>query len=297
MVYEPMLDEIEQNSNGKIAFNIYPGGSLVPRSEQYDAVRNGTADMSTTYFADVASLFPLYEVFTLPAAYELTNDGEYLIQTLGNRIFTIPDATEVLCFFQQQPYYLYTSSKQVKTLDDMTGLKIVANTQLQQAVLTALGAVPIAMGQSEVYEATVKGIIDGILATPAMIDTYSLTEVYKYVLELTLGYNTGMINMNINTWTSLPDDLKTVVKEAVLKTGYSFVQQFNEDKAKVDGALIASGGTVNTLTDEEQVLWVNVFKPVIDKWVADKSARGLPVTDLLNVIRVECRNLDIPFPY
>ena len=148
----------------------------------------------------------------------------------------------------------------------MKGLKIVANTQLQQAVLTALGAVPIAMGQSEVYEATVKGIIDGILATPAMIDTYSLTEVYKYILELPLGYNTGMINMNMN-------------------------------KAKVDGALIASGGTVNTLTDEEQVLWVNVFKPVIDKWVADKSARGLPVTDLLNVIRVECRNLDIPFPY
>ena len=179
----------------------------------------------------------------------------------------------------------------------MKGLKIVANTQLQQAVLTALGAVPIAMGQSEVYEATVKGIIDGILATPAMIDTYSLTEVYKYVLELPLGYNTGMINMNMNTWTSLPDDLKTVVKEAVLKTGYSFVQQFNEDKAKVDGVLIASGGTVNTLTDEEQVRWVNVFKPVIDKWVADKAARGLPVTDLLNVIRVECRNLDIPFPY
>jgi TRAP-type C4-dicarboxylate transport system substrate-binding protein len=113
MVYKPMLDEIEQKSSGKIKFTIYASGSLVNNSDQYDAIRGAVVDLGVNYFTYIASRFPLYEAFTFPAVYNMTNAAEDLIQALGNRIiYAAPSETKVLSFFQQQPYYLYTTSKQ-----------------------------------------------------------------------------------------------------------------------------------------------------------------------------------------
>ncbi len=298
VVYEPMLDEIQQNSEGRITFNIFTYGSIGPRSYQYDAVRTGVVDMGVTYFGDIADKFPLYAAFTFPAEYEVTNLGEDLIQGLGNRIvYTAPDETKVLCFFWHQPFYLYTSNKQVKSLENIKGLKIVANFPLQASVVTALGAVPISLSQADILLAGERGLIDGILATPGMMDTYGLTGVFKYALGFPLGYNVGMINLNANTWMTLSEDIKTVMEQAAIKARYNFVQQYNNDNTRVNGILTSSGGAVYNLTAYEQVRWLNAIKPVFSDWVADMESKGLPATDLLDDIRVECQKLGIAFPY
>jgi TRAP-type C4-dicarboxylate transport system substrate-binding protein len=110
-VYKPMIDEIEQKSGGRIKFTVYPGGSLVPKSQQYDSIMAGIVDVGITYFSDVATRFPLYETLTFPVAYEVTNAGEGLVQTLNNRILsTSPNDTRVFCLFQQQPSLYFSKT-------------------------------------------------------------------------------------------------------------------------------------------------------------------------------------------
>jgi TRAP-type C4-dicarboxylate transport system substrate-binding protein len=76
--------------------------------------------------------------------------------------------------------------------------------------------VPISVSQAEIFGAAERGVIDGTIATLGMMDNYGLTGVCKYALGLPLGLNVGMINLNENTWITLPEDVKTVVEQAAL---------------------------------------------------------------------------------
>jgi TRAP-type C4-dicarboxylate transport system substrate-binding protein len=297
-IYEPMLDRIEQKSNGKINFDRFPGGTLAAAPDQYEAITNGMIDMGVSYFGYIADRFPLSEAFTFPAAYELTEDGEDLIQALGNRIFApTPSDTKILCFFQQQPYFLYTASEQVKTSDDLKGLKIGANSSLQTETLTSLGAVPVRMHSTETYIALQRGIIDGALATPSEMDSLNLTEVTNYVLRLPFGYKTGMININEYAWSRIPGDLKPIFEDAAEQAHDNFVEQFNMDDEKVNGMLTGQGGAVYTPSSTKQAQWANVIKPGITQWIADMESEGLPAQDMVNTLRIESQQRGVPFPY
>jgi TRAP-type C4-dicarboxylate transport system substrate-binding protein len=161
----------------------------------------------------------------------------------------------------------------------------------------SLGGVPISLSNAEMLDALQKGVIDGIIATPSMVNSYSLTQSLKYSSKLRFGYEVGMINMNLSTWNKLPEDLKIIIAVAAAKAPYSYVQQFNADNSKVNDTIISSGGQVYTLSAEELTAWTIGFKPVIDKWVADTEANGLPAKDLVNAIRTECQKSGIAFPY
>ncbi|MFH1032494.1 MAG: TRAP transporter substrate-binding protein DctP [Chloroflexota bacterium] len=294
-VYKPMLDEIEQRSSGRIKFNVIAGASA---ADQYNIITAGVVDMGVTYFSYIVDRFPLSDAFAFPAAYSMTNICEDLVQSLGNRIFALaPSETKVLGFFQQQPYFLYTASKPVRTLDDVKGLKLRAAGSMQGAALTSLGAVPISLTSADLYEAIQRGLIDGALATPSMADSFRLTEVTKHAFRLPLGYTVGMIHMNANSWSRIPDDLKPIFEEVCGRARYNFVQQFNTDDAKVNSILTGLGGAVYTPAAADLFQWANAIKPVIDNWISTTQGRGLPANDMVNAIRVECQKQGILFPY
>jgi TRAP-type C4-dicarboxylate transport system substrate-binding protein/cell division protein FtsB len=298
MVYKPMLDEIEQKSSGKIKFEVFPGAILAPATKQYDAIVGGIADMGVSYFSDIAGRFPLSDAFTFPVAYSIDSASQDLIEALGNRIFALaPSETEILCYFYQQPLFLYTAHKQVTNLDDLIGLKLRATSSLQAEILISLGAVPVYLESSDMYIALQRGVIDGILATPSTVDIYNLIDVTKYVLRLPFGYKIGMININTNTWSSIPDDLKPIFQDATEQAVDDYVQKFNTDDAKVNSMLMGQGGAVYTPSTTSQVQWVNAIKPVITQWIVDMESAGLPAQDMLTSIRIEAQQRGVPFPY
>ena len=298
MVYNPMFNEIKQKSGGRINFEVFPGGILAPATEQYDAIVRGIADIGVSYFNYIAGRFPLSDAFAFPIAYSINNAGQNLIQSLGNQVFVLaPSETKILCYFYQQPLFLYTAHKQVKNLDDLKGLKFRATSSLQADTLISLGAVPIYMESSDMYRALQSEVIDGILATPSAVDIYDLTEVTNYVLRLPFGYTIGMININANTWSNIPDDLKLIFEDAAEQAQDNYVLQFNMDDAKINSMLIEKGGAVYTPSTTEQVQWVNVIKPVITQWIADMESTGLPAQKMVTSIRMEAQQRGVPFPY
>jgi TRAP-type C4-dicarboxylate transport system substrate-binding protein/cell division protein FtsB len=298
MVYKPMLDEIEQKSSGKIKFEVFPGAILAPATEQYDTIVGGIADMGVSYFSYIAGRFPLSDAFTFPAAYSVDSASQDLIEALGNRIFALaPSDTKILCYFYQQPQFLYTAYKKVKNLEDLNGLKLRATSPLQAETLISLGAVPIYLEASDIYIALQRGVIDGVLATPSTVDIYNLTDVTNYVLRLPFGYTIGMININANTWSSIPDDLKQIFEDTAKQALDDYVQKYNMDDAKVNSMLIGQGGAVYTLSTTSQVQWVNAMKPVITQWIVDMENAGLPAQDIVTSIRIEAQQRGVPFPY
>ena len=78
---------------------------------------------------------------------------------------------------------ILTRNRQVRSLDDLRGLRIRAPTELLP-VLKNLGADPVNMPMGEVYSALAKGVIDGVVAPPDTFRALHFSEVAKYYYEL-----------------------------------------------------------------------------------------------------------------
>ena len=67
---EPWAQRIEEQSNGRIAFEIFPSMSLGGKPpELYKQVRDGTADIVWTLPGYTPGVFPRLEVFELPTVH------------------------------------------------------------------------------------------------------------------------------------------------------------------------------------------------------------------------------------
>ena len=74
---------------------------------------------------------------------------------------------------------LHFASKQVKTLEDLKGLKVRAPTRIGTKVLTALGAVPVQMPAPQVPEALAKGVVDGVSFPWEVVPGLKIQEIAK----------------------------------------------------------------------------------------------------------------------
>ena len=214
-VFFPWSKEIEKRSNGRLKIKIYPSGVLVKFRNSYDAVVNGIADISWGAHGWTAGRFPLISVMELPF---MTSDTFAASRALNELITKFPKMAaehkdvHLLSLWATMPYELHTINKPVRTLEDMKGMKI--GTQAgARTVLQGLGAVPIAMGSSKIYQTVEKGVADGAGLAWGAFKTWKLYEVTSYHTNAHLGGIPFWTAINKNTWKRLPRDLRNIITE------------------------------------------------------------------------------------
>ena len=106
-----------------------------------------------------------------------------------------------------------TVGKKIEKPEDFKGLQIRTAGTIAAQYITALGANPMTVPTSEVYESIEKKVIDGFTNDWHNIDCFKLYEPIDYCLDLPISYTSCFVMMNKNTYDSLPDDLKAIVDQ------------------------------------------------------------------------------------
>src|SRR5512137_1126575 len=161
---ESWCKEVEKRTNGKVKVNYYPGGTLVPATQTYDAVTRGISDVGNHVLGYTVGRFPLTEVIDLPHGYP----NNTVPTKLANAFYAKFKPKEfsdvkVLWFHAQAPGLIHTKTKPINKLEDLKGMKMRtygSNAELMKL----LGGVPVAMPMSDVYDALSRGVADGLMA-------------------------------------------------------------------------------------------------------------------------------------
>jgi TRAP-type C4-dicarboxylate transport system substrate-binding protein len=193
--------------------------------------------------------------------------------------------------------FLYFGSKEVRTLEDIKGLKIRTPGGIVTKVLKKLGATPITMGVPDVYLSMKTGVIDGCITGYSAIVPFKLQEVVNYVLEFSFGGTTDGMIMNKSTWQRLPEDLKPIVQAAGRKGGLRMALMSDGGRTKFKKALADAGAKTYSLSSEEYKRWNKILQAVADEWVAEMKAKELPGEQTLNIYREETRKKGVEFPF
>ncbi len=166
LLLEPFKKEIEEKSKGRIKVTIHPGGALANAPAHYENVVAGAFDIGWTLQGYTPGRFPLSGIIEMPFLWSSAQEASRVFWQLFEALPAVQNeyrAVKVLATWTHDLGQLYTTSKPARSLEDLRGLKIRAPGPVQTSMLRALGAVPLNMPASEIYDALERGVVDGLL--------------------------------------------------------------------------------------------------------------------------------------
>ena len=283
-VIEKLNTDLSAATNGSLTVRGYHGGELgAGPAEQYVRVLQGAADMSWGLPGYTSSQFGKTMIAELPGAIPEDMPGyEALWRAYDKHLSQEFPGTKPLALWTSEPNIFIMRNKVIRTPADLAGLKIrVAGTTAAE-VAKALGATPVQMPASQIYNAMQTGLIDGVITGASTLTDFKLDEVAD---ALTLGAPLGRLAFYTVLNRSVYDGLTKEEKAAVDAASGAGLSKSAEDawmstaNAALETARADGANTITELTDAEKVAFAQAVSGVIQSYV--KSVGGAATLDAM----------------
>ena len=212
---ETLCNQMKDASGGRLTFTFNPGGSLLGATETIDGVKDGSADLCWSCTSFFSGRFPISEFINLcsngiTSARMATDVYQQMYDEIPELQAEFKD-WKIIALHSCSYGPISTVGKKIETKDDFKGLQIRTAGAVAAKYIEALGATPISVPTSEVYEQVSKNVIDGFTNDWHNIDCFKLYEPIDYCLDLPVSYTSCFVLMSNDTYNKLPDDLKKVI--------------------------------------------------------------------------------------
>ena len=208
-------------TKGKVKVEVYANSTLYKDKEEMEALQLGAVQMLAPSLAKFAPLgVKEFELFDLPYLFDDYKDlhavttgpvGKALLQKLETRGL-------VGLAYWDNGFKVMSANRSIRVPDDYKGLKMrIQSSNVLDAQMRALGAIPQKMAFSEVYQALQTGVVDGTENPPSNLYTQKMHEVQKFVAMTNHGYLGYAVITNKKFWDGLPADVRTALETAMVE--------------------------------------------------------------------------------
>jgi len=148
-------------------------------------------------------------------------------------------------------------------------------------LMEQLGAAPVTIEPGEVYSSLERGLVEAQITHWAFLDGFKTAELCKYhtlfgdgeggLYQPCMGYI-----INLNTWNQLTPAAQKILEDVYYNAA---IQTIVLNAPKIAGVKKLSqdrGDVIVHLTNEERAAWETYMDPVIEKWIKECEAKGLP---------------------
>jgi TRAP-type C4-dicarboxylate transport system substrate-binding protein len=291
-VYRPcgeMQRMLDERSGGRIKLKIIP--RMFPTDQLLQAVATGKADSADVAMPWESGTYPLWNWGEIPGIVD-----EDPVQGLAEElaIYEDPKVMEIydrtlkklnLKFWfitQWDPANGVWSKKEIKSLDDLQGMKIRVGGYLPTLGIKALGASPVTIAGSELAPAMMAGTIDGVLTSLGYGYSIGLAKVSEYFVLTPLSPTwTAVTLLNLKSFDALPEDLQQVVmdvgRDLQRMVNYSTTAEYVMSVDTVD----LSGVKRVNLPDPDQAKALENCKVVEAEWLKKTGDDGKELLDTI----------------
>jgi TRAP-type C4-dicarboxylate transport system substrate-binding protein len=277
--------EVEKRTDGKVAINTFPGGTLLGAKEMMDGVIAGQADIGCLCMAYQPGRFIVTNATSLPVGIPNAKVGSLMLLDLYRKYNPEEFAqVKVLTMFTTAPTNIM-SKVPVRSLDDLKGLDLRASGGAAQ-ILGAWGANPVGMPMPATVEALQKGVVKGLYSSLEVMKDFKFAEMCPYVTMTDTVIYPFAVVMNMDKWNALPKDVQKVMDALVVEqAGWTGEYMDNHVKEAMDWSQKNHNVQVITLSKDEKAAWDAKLQFLTDKWVSDAKEKGLPADAIVNDIK------------
>lgn len=278
-VFEPWAKKIEEESNGRLEIEIYPGSTLSKAGSTYEAATKGVIDIGVQLQGYTSGRFPLSQIAELPGLSNSSAQMSCLMQSLyddGTLAEEYQDS-HVLALYGLGPGVLHTTNKAISTPDDMQGMRIRRPSSVAGDLIESMGGSPVGLPANDIYTSLQRGVIDGLSLPWDGVPDFRLNELVKYHTNIPLYSSAFVVNMNQQKYDSLPEDLKKILDDnSGMKLANLVGTVISEMDTKALKAAKDAGDTIvevpDPLNDPE---WAAPLSAGTEKYLASVRASGL----------------------
>lgn len=287
-VLAPWAEKVQAESGGKIKVELYPAMQLGGKpSDLVDQAKDGVVDLIWTLVGYTPGRFPKSEAFELPfmvTTGEATSVAFY--DFYEKHLKSEYKDYHVLAVHTHGPGLLHSiSSKPIKSLADMKGLKLRGTSKVVNQMLEAMGASAVGMPVTAVPESLSKSVIDGTVVPWEVTPSIKIAELApnhtQFAGKTGLYTAAFVFAMNKDSYDALSPELKKVIDA---NSGRELARKFGQamDQGDVRGKELAdkAGNTTITLDDAETAKWKELGDKVTKNWIAEMDKKGLDGTGL-----------------
>jgi TRAP-type C4-dicarboxylate transport system substrate-binding protein len=277
----PYLKRLEEATQGRIKFEIYWGQTLVKGPDIWNAVKTGVVDAGWCFHNYWPGMTELANAISLPGfRFKDTEHASAVMYQIYHEFPSIQAEfkdVHVLTTWCDGHQVALTRSKQIKTLDDLKGLKMRATGQNLTNMMVALGVTPVTFPMPDAYMSLDKGVIDGMTAPFEAALSFKLLEVSKYMAVGPWSFFHFTYSMNKAKWDSLPKDIQEAITKVNTLENARRLGRDWEEKATQDFFQLAKGKVEPyELPDSELKKLNDISKPLREEWVKKMTAAGKP---------------------
>ena len=281
--------ELAKTGKYKINWNMAHSGQIAKPRGEFEALQAGLGDIAvvpTPYYFDRV---PMFEIpFVTPFT---TNDPVFLSKVFGEVEAKFPVFTDVWAKYNQKMLqttpncdaYVIISKKQIKTLDDMRGMKI-AGVGPNLRWLQRMGATPVTASMADWYTGLNTGIYEAAMATPQSLGAFKLCQPAKYLLDAGLGANAN-VNLCVNVskfWKRQPDEVKAAFVAAAPTWDKEQLKLLVDgSKSSVEQCTKEFGMVTSVLPEADRLKWANGMDNIALEWADRVQKQGIPGREIL----------------
>jgi TRAP-type transport system periplasmic protein len=280
LMLEPFKKDLEEKSKGRIKVTIHAGGALAPAPAHYENVVAGAFDIGWTLQGYTPGRFPLSAIVEMPFLWSSAQEATRVFWQLFEEVPALQNEyrdVKVLATWTHDLGQLYTTSKPVRTLEDLRGLKIRAPGPVQTTMLRALGAVPLNMPAGEMYDALERGVVDGLVTGLSAIKGYRLEQLVKHATLAKFYVATMIVAMNQQSYKKLSGEDRALL-DSLTGRRMAMLGAKNYDDEADDGleALKKVKASIYPLTPGETERWKQATNQMSKDWIKEMESKGLP---------------------
>jgi len=277
--------DLEERTKGRVKVDISWASALGRPHDYYDFVKKGICDVAQVVPAFVPGMFPMSDVISLPFIVPTAEIGGKALMEFAKKGYLDKEFEDVKVLFLYTGIgdTVFTTSKPVKTLADVEGLKIIGAAPPICNRIKIMGSVPISMGSPmDLYPLLQKKTADGLVLNYPIIIAFKLQEVLKYSIEPGMGTGLSALMMNKKYYQKLPSDIQAILNEMAEKHAFNFAAAFDKRSDFAKDLFVKAGGQFTQWSPQDMAKMGDQFELIWKSWIEENEKKGLPARQALN---------------
>lgn len=274
--------KITEATDGRVVVDVFHGGQLGAEADVMQNCQAGSVQIVQMSLSLLSQFNEAFNVMDLPfifdskehlARFMETPEAQALIETFHDNGLWVPG------IWLMGYRYPNMVKGPIESVDSFKGVIFrTMDSVVQMATLEALGATPITVPYSDVYNALQGGVADGWSCDASGYITTSSYEVARYITILPLFAVANGIIVSDKAMNELPEDLRQIVQDTINTEFPSVMEQMYDENIEQVQQCADAGCTVNEIEDLDP--FIQAVSPVWDEISTDYDG----VAELIEVI-------------
>lgn len=257
--------EVEKRTNGSLAFDVYPGSSLMKTNAQFSALRKGALDLSLFPIAYAGGEIPECNIAQLPGIVTSYERGlSWREKPAGELLESVLEAKGVMILtWVWQAAGCVSKSAPLVAPAQGKGVKVRGGSREMDLVFQKIGSTVVTFPSNELYVALQTGICEAAVTSSTSMISFRTEEVAQHLATgrgVSYQFTFQPLLISRSVFERLSPAEQQVMKAVGLEMQAFGLAGALADDERVEEAFKKAGRQVDILTPDIIAQWVAISK-------------------------------------